>query len=111
MARYVPGPVTAADGEVLPGEILEIVKLNEPAGNIEPTLYVQHLTPTTGGKPDELARLGADIGVPRRVRETDLDYVVRVYSERDTVSPGAIERGLTETLDPYEGPDEGDLPM
>jgi hypothetical protein len=97
----VPGSVTAADGEVLPGEITEIVKLNEPAGNIEPALVVEQLTVTKGGKPDELARLGADAGVPRRVRETDLDYLVRIYAERDTVSPGAIERGLTEILDPY----------
>ena len=100
----VAGQVTAADGEVLPGEIdtIELLRLEQTDGTPDyvDTFAATNLTAATGGAAAMLDQLGADRGVPRRAGESADAYRRRAWGLPDTVSPGAISRLMHATFDP-----------
>jgi len=103
----LPGQVTAADGEVLPGEIDTIRRLLAFTSDGQPVIddntSCQQVDPTTGGQPAGLDELGGDRGILRRPGESDLSYRIRVRALPDNLTPGAIRRALTSYFTPYLG--------
>jgi hypothetical protein len=96
----VAGQLLAADGEVVPGEIDEISYLFGVAPALDPLMRVRQLVATIGGRSACLDGLGQDLLIPRNLQESDDLYRRRIFSTPDTVSPGAIERGLDSLLSP-----------
>lgn len=100
----VPGTVITAAGEVLPGEISVIKRAiavdASNAAAIDPNMKVRQLAPTQGGRDACLDGLGNDLGIPRQTGETDAQYRLRILETPDTVSPGAIQRGVDKLLTP-----------
>lgn len=94
----VPGQVTTAGGETLEGEIKNIVRLVTDVPTIDPAMRVRQLVATSGGQAACLDGLGADVDIERQVGEDDASYRVRIRTTPDTVSPGAIQRGLDAIL-------------
>ncbi len=90
----VPGPVTTADGTVLPGEIDSVViPILDPVF-AEPSIQVRQLVDATGGKSPVLDQLGLDRNIGRRPGEDDATYKGRIRQLPDTVSPAALRRQL-----------------
>jgi hypothetical protein len=99
----VPGQVTTAGGEVLPGEISIIKRLVTGPAVLDPEMRVRQLVDAEGGKSACLDGLGADLNVPRQTGESDPAYRVRIRATPDTVSPKALQRTLDKLLAPYGG--------
>jgi len=100
-AEYnVPGQVITAGAELLPGEIdtVWLLKTNFPL--LDLALHVRQIVPTTGGGDACLDGLGNDVLIPRNNLESDDVYRLRIYETPDTVSPGAITRGVNKLLTP-----------
>lgn len=98
-----PGPVTCADGSLIPGSINQIVRPNlpspaSPSFNYDPTLKVRQLTDVLGGSAPMLEGLGADRGLPRRDGETVDQYRVRLTQLPDTVTPHALLTQFVSTI-------------
>lgn len=104
----VPGPKTAADGTILPGEIdsFHLLALADADGApaFDPTIVVRQLTDAAGGAPPALDQLGADLGLPRSPGEGDAAYRARLRRLPDTVTPNAIFRAAAARLAPFLGP-------
>jgi hypothetical protein len=94
----VPGRVTTAGGEVLEGQIREIVTLMTSVPAIDPAMMVRQITATTGGAAACLDGLGNDVEIPRHPDESDDAYRVRIRETPDAVSPGAVQRGVDKLL-------------
>lgn len=90
----VLGPFTAANGEIVPGEIDTIVSLDMDPPFADATVTVAQASDATGGQPPSLDGLGEDRGVKRSSGENDDQYRVRVRTLPDTISPDAIERSV-----------------
>lgn len=90
----VPGPVTTADGTVLPGEIDQVALPVLDPVFAEPALQVRQLNDATGGGAAVLDQLGLDRDLPRFSGEADDQYRRRVAQLPDTVSPDALHRQL-----------------
>jgi hypothetical protein len=89
----VPGQVTAANGEVLPGEINQFSKLVTVPVFADTSFVVSQPSPTTGGRSAMLESLGHDRGIEYAGEPIDL-YRFKIRSLPDVVSPGAIIRLL-----------------
>lgn len=90
----VAGPVTTADGTVLPGEIdTVVIPILDPV-LAETSLQVSQLDDATGGVTNTLDQLGLDRDLPRNAGEPDEVYKGRVRQLPDTVSPAALRRQL-----------------
>lgn len=89
-----PGPVTCADGSVIPGAVNLLVRpvipTSGPYANFDPTLQVQQSTDITGGSAPMLQGLGADRGLPMEPTETVEEYRSRLTQLPDTVTPNAL---------------------
>lgn len=104
----VPGVVTTAAGELLPGDIDIVEKLIQVdslfptvATFYDATIQVRNIAAMSGGKAGMLDQLGFDRGLPRRFGESDDAYRFRVRALPDTVSPDAIQRTVKDILTPY----------
>ena len=101
----VPGEFTAANGELLPGEIDTIWLSNSiDAGGIptfDTNMLVRQILPTANGRPASLDGMGADRAVNRQGGEVDDVYRQRIIDLPDTVSPNAIVRGVNAILFAY----------
>lgn len=96
----LPGQVTTATGEQLPGEIDEVsLPILDPSF-AEPTIQVRQATATDRGQPATLDLHGKDRSVPRIFGETDDQYRNRVQTLPDTVSPNALIRQLNAVFFP-----------
>lgn len=98
----VPGEVTTAGGEVLPGEIDTVDFLNEYPPVEDVTFTVSQTDPTEGGQPAALDQLGQDLGLPRNPGEADDPYRLRISRLPDTVTPSAIVKALNTYLAAYD---------
>jgi len=95
-----PGPLVAADGTPLPGEVAVVdVLLTEPP-YADPTIRVRQDTDAEGGSFPWLDAHGEDRGVPRLPGEDADAYRSRLQLLPDTVSRGAIERLVEAVLAP-----------
>jgi hypothetical protein len=90
----VPGQVTAANGEILPGEIDTIVSLDTDPPFGDPTIRVEQIAFADGGQAPMLDGLGDDRGLIRHDGETDDQYKFRIRTLPDTVSPDAMKRSI-----------------
>ena len=101
----VPGEFTAANGELLPGEIDTIWLSNSIDGSGNPTfdtnMMVRQVLATDGGRPASLDGMGADRAINRQGGEQDDVYRQRIIDLPDTVSPNAIVRGVNKILFKY----------
>lgn len=97
----VPGPVTTASGDTLPGDIDTVKNLIEDPVYSDTTVVVEQLNDATGGAPAALAQLGKDRGLVQNPSESSDQFRARVRTLPDTVSPGAIKRALARFLSPY----------
>ena len=101
----LPGEFTAANGELLPGEIDTIWLSNSIDGSGTPTfdtnMMVRQVLPTANGRPASLDGMGADRAVKRQGGERDDVYRQRIIDLPDTVSPNAIVRGVNKILFGY----------
>lgn len=102
----VRGERTAADGELLPGEIDTIHSLYEDPPYGDPTIVVHQVEDASGGQAEMLDQLGIDRGLLRSPAEADDPYRTRIITLPDTVSPDAIRRALDAMLDPLGIPYE-----
>lgn len=94
----VPGPVTTARGEVLPGDIDTIdLPLQDPPYS-DPTVLVRQTANATGGAGPMLDALANDRDVFREPNEGDPSLAVRARQIPDVVSPPAIIRQLDRVL-------------
>lgn len=90
----VPGPASAADGTVLPGDIDRVViPILDPV-YAEPNIQVRQISDAYGGQPAVLDQLGLDRNLPRQANETDEVYKERIRKLPDTVSIDAIRHQL-----------------
>ncbi len=90
----VPGPTSAADGTVMPGEIDRVViPILDPV-YAEPNIQVRQISDAYGGQPAVLDQLGLDRDLPRAPNETDEVYKERIRKLPDTISIDAIRRQL-----------------
>lgn len=90
----VKGPVVAADGSILEGEIgLVTFPVQDPSFQ-EPNISVRQTSDGVGGVCGYLDQLGADRGIVRRPSEGDPSYRARIRALPDTVSPAAMRRAL-----------------
>lgn len=99
----VPGPVTTASGQVLPGDIDTIKNLIEDPVFSDTTVQMTQTTDATGGAPPALAQLGADRAITQNPGESTLQFRQRIRQLPDTVSPAAIKRALTNFFAPFPG--------
>jgi hypothetical protein len=90
----VPGPVTALNGEVLPGEIDTVLMLDMDPPYGDPTIAVRQIDDAEGGQAPMLDGLGLDRGLPRANGETDEQYRARIRRLPDTISPDAMKRNI-----------------
>lgn len=90
----VTGPVTTADGTVLPGEIDTLSKALQDPPYADTTITVAQDADATGGISPMLDLLGLSRGLTRFPGELDADYKIRCTTLLDTVSPGAVIRFL-----------------
>lgn len=96
----LPGPVTLDSGEVLEGEISEVViPLQDPV-LADPTIQVEQVSDATGGRLGMLDALGRDRGIARLPSETDAAYRHRVRALPDTITPDAVVRTLRRFFGP-----------
>jgi hypothetical protein len=102
-AWNVPGTITAADGELLPGDIDTIKTLVEDPPMLDLGIQVRQPAATTGGAAGTLTPLGIDRGVPRYTGEALDQYRARVRTLPDTISPSAFVRSLNDLLRPWKG--------
>ena len=100
-AYNLPGPFTSANGETVPGAINTIVDFRTSPQVLDVTLTVAQTTSTTGGQFAALDAHGNDRNLPRVGLENDDQYRMRILTTPDTVSPGAICRGVQQILGPY----------
>ena len=96
----VTGPVTAADGTLLLGEIDTILTMRQDPVFTDQTFSVAQVDDATGGSSPALQLLGEDRGLPQRFGETNDAYRDRIRQLPDTVSPDAIKRAVSLILDP-----------
>lgn len=97
----LPGESTTAGGETLAGAIGIIKRLVTSVPAIDPNMQVRQLLSTTGGQDACLDGLGNDILIFRALGEDDPSYRVRILETPDTVSPGAIQRGVDKILQKF----------
>lgn len=97
----VPGQITTAGGEVIPGEISIIKKLVTTVPALDPEMRVRQLVAAEGGKSACLDGLGDDLDIPRQTGEDDGTYRLRIRDTPDTVSPAAIVRTINKILAPF----------
>lgn len=94
----VPGPVTTAAGELLPGDIDTIeLPLQDPPYT-DPTITVEQTGDASGGAGPMLDALANDRNVFREPNEADPSVSVRARAAPDVVSPPAILRQLDRLL-------------
>lgn len=99
----VKGPYVSAGGELVPGEISQVASwILSPAFG-DSTLYVVQTAGATGGQSSVLNMHGADRGYTRLPGEAASAYRSRVRSLPDTVSPGALQRTVTQFAIAYPG--------
>jgi len=96
-----PGPVTTADGTVLPGEIDTIRTLVEDPPLLDIGIQVRQTVAASGGVDASLESLGADRGIERGSGEQLERYRNRVRALPDTVSINAFARTIIDMLAPY----------
>lgn len=97
----VDGQFTAASGEVIEGQITEVVRLVTDVPQIDGTVAVRNLTPMSGGRAAWLDGLGEQFLIPRLPNESDDQYRLRIAEIGDVVSPDAIVRGVNKILGQY----------
>lgn len=87
----VPGPVTTAAGETIPGEIDTLYRplLDPILGDL--SLQVRQVSDATGGSLPWLEQLGADRGMPRGDGEPLEVYRWRIQQLPQVVTPDAIQ--------------------
>lgn len=102
--RNARGPQVTAAGETIPGDIDTIKNLITAPEYADPTITVQQSADAAGGASDDLDQLGADVGLPRRTGEGDLQYRARIQQLPDTVSPAAVKRALTAFFQGFPAP-------
>lgn len=90
----VRGQRTAADGEILPGEIDTVLELFEDPVFGDPTIVVSQVDDATGGAPAALGQHGFDRGLPQRPGEDPEAYRARIRRLPDVVTPAAIRRAI-----------------
>lgn len=92
------GEVIARNGELLPGDITELVYAIVTPDTFDPSIQIRQILPTEGGRSAALDGLGADLGVTRIQYESDDEYRLRIKEIPDTISPNAIIRGVNRLL-------------
>lgn len=92
------GEVIARNGELLSGDITQLVYAVVTPDTFDPTIQIRQILPTTGGRSKALDGLGADLGIDRIPFESDDEYRLRIKEIPDTVSPNAIIRGVNRLL-------------
>lgn len=97
----VRGQRETATGETLEGSITIMDRLVTEPPYADPTIYVEQVDDTSGGRAPMLDGLGEDRGIVRSTFESDDQYRLRIRSLPDTVSPDAIVRAVTAYLAPY----------
>jgi hypothetical protein len=97
------GSFVAATGEIMYGPIDRLVSIEGSLGTLpDPSVLVQQVNPTTGGAAPALDMHAFDLGIaPRPLGINDAQYLGIILGAEDTVSPEAIEYGLTGILAPY----------
>lgn len=95
------GQQTAADGEVIPGQITDIERLQEDPPYGDPTVQVRNIDPATGGAPDSLDALGSDRGMPRFPEEPADAYRARIARLPHVVTPVALKEAISTLFAPY----------
>ena len=102
--NLVTGPVTAADGTTLPGDIdvFSFLRCEDPAVPgvplaVDPAVFtITQLASATGGSSAALDQLARDRGLMPDANEPSLVLRARIRRLPDTVSPAAIRRACTE---------------
>jgi len=97
----VRGERTAANGEVLEGEIQKIVLFRQDPPYGDPTITVRQVADATGGRSADLDGLGSNRGMTRIPGELDNPFRLRIRSLPDVVSPDAIRRTVERRLNPF----------
>lgn len=97
----VDGQFTAGDGEVIEGQIKVVVQLVTDVPQIDGSVAVRNVIPTSGGRAAWLDGLGGQFKIPRLPNEQDDQYRLRIAEIGDVVSPDAIMRGVNKILGQY----------
>lgn len=94
----VPGEVTTAGGEVIPGEIDTVYRLVEDPPFADPGIVVYQRDDALGGQDSMLNLHGKDRGLTIGQGEDPEVFRQRIRDLPDTVSPGAIRRNVGKLL-------------
>jgi hypothetical protein len=90
-----PGPVLAADGTLLEGEIDTIEALVESPDYGDATILVRQTgDDAAGGEDAALDQHGSDRNILRLTNEADASYRGRVRALPDNISPDAVDRAM-----------------
>ena len=106
MEYNIPGPITAADGSTLEGDIsilifpYQTLPTDAQPTYIDATIAVQQVTAATGGVCSFLDQLGEDRGLPRHLEESDIQYRARIKSLPSTQTPDALIMALQAIFTP-----------
>jgi hypothetical protein len=98
----VPGQVSTAGGETLPGDINDIKTMVTPTPAFDVEMRVRNVAATTGGRDKCLDAAGEDRGIPRGLQESNDAYRFRILNTPDAISPAAIRRGVNAILFPFD---------
>lgn len=99
----VRGPYTTAAGEVVPGEINQVVMWILSPAYGDATITVAQASDAVGGQSSVLVQHGADRGFTRAVNEPTNTFRHRIQTLPDTVSPLAIQHLLASYAAAYPG--------
>jgi hypothetical protein len=99
----VLGQATAADGELLAGEIDTVKTLVEDPVLLDTSIKVRQIAATSGGEDASLDAIGLDRGIERPAGEGIDSYRQRVRTLPDTVSPLAIYRTVLDMIQRING--------
>lgn len=96
----VRGERTAANGELLEGEIQQVILFRQDPAYGDPNVTVNQVADATGGKSADLDGLASNRNLLRVIAETDDEFRLRIRSLPDVVSPDAIYRLVYGRLNP-----------
>lgn len=96
------GATTTSAGVEFPGEIDTVRTMIQDPPYADPGIRVRQMDPTVGGRSPMLDILAGSNSIRRYSGETDESLSYRVRNLPDNLTPGAIERMLTELLGPTD---------
>lgn len=102
----VLGPQVTKAGELIPGEINQIVtplaQDGEGAPAFDPSITVVQVSDCVGGQTADLDALGQDRGMPRNPGEDDDAYRLRIRVVQDQITPAEVLAAVNRYLRPFQ---------